>query len=87
MVYVIIVYDIGVERQNEVREFLKRFLNHVQNSVFEGEIEMSKVFYIRKYLERKIDKTQDSVIIYVLRGEWCLQEKFELGVRKEFDFY
>ena len=87
MVYVIIVYDIGVERQNDVREFLKRFLNHVQNSVFEGEIEMSKVIYIKKWLERKIDKNKDSVIIYVLRGEWCLQDRLELGVKKEFDFY
>lgn len=87
MVYVIIVYDIGVERQNEVREFLKKFLNHVQNSVFEGELEMSKVIYIKKWLERKIDKDKDSVIIYVLRGEWCLQNKYELGVKKEFDFY
>ena len=87
MVYVVIVYDIGVERQNEVREFLKRFLNHVQNSVFEGEIEMSKVVYIKKWLERKIDKSKDSVIIYVLRGKWCLQERHELGVKKELDFY
>lgn len=87
MVYVIVVYDIGVERQNDVREFLKKFLNHVQNSVFEGEIEESKVFYIKKWLERKIDKNKDSIIIYVLRGNWCIKDKHEIGIKKEFDFY
>ena len=87
MVYVIIVYDIAIERQNEIREFLKRFLKHVQNSVFEGEIEESKVYYIREWLKRKIDKSRDSVIIYVLRSKYCLKDRYSLGKQKEFDFY
>jgi len=87
MVYVVIVYDISIERQNEIREFLKRFLKHVQNSVFEGEIEESKVYFIRKWLERKIDKSKDSVIIYVLNSKYCLKNRFAIGRQKTFDFY
>ena len=87
MVYVIIVYDIGVERQNEVREFLRRYLRHVQNSVFEGEIGIANLFYIKKRLEQKIDKSRDSVIIYVLRDKYCLKEKYEIGKKKEIEFY
>jgi len=87
MVYVIIVYDIAVERQNEIREFLKKYLNHVQNSVFEGEIRESTLYYIKKMLERMINKDEDSVIIYVLPGQGYLRDKIEIGVKKEFDIY
>jgi len=82
MVYVIIVYDIGVERQNTIREFLKRFLRHVQNSVFEGEIPESKVFFIKKWLEARIIKEVDYVIIYVLQGSSSLEKRIELGKSK-----
>ena len=36
MMYVLIIYDINVERINKVYKFLKTYLNWVQNSVFEG---------------------------------------------------
>ena len=38
ILYVIIVYDVGVERVNKVRIYLKQYLNWVQNSVLEGEL-------------------------------------------------
>ncbi len=86
MVYVIIVYDIAVERQNEVREFLKKYLDHVQNSVFEGEIKPAKLYFIRKVLSKMIDKEKDSVIIYVLQGKNILEERIVIGVDKKTDF-
>ncbi len=86
MVYTIIVYDISVERQNEVREFLRKFLRHVQNSVFEGEITEGKLLYIVKRLKRMVTK-EDHVVIYVLKGESCLKERIELGKEKENYFY
>ncbi|MGC9079698.1 MAG: CRISPR-associated endonuclease Cas2, partial [Nanopusillaceae archaeon] len=87
MYYVIIAYDISIERQDEVREFLKRYLNHIQNSVFEGELSMDAIYYIKKNLEKMIDKNKDSVIIYVLPGKGYIKEKIELGVKKEFGIY
>ncbi|BBL45733.1 CRISPR-associated endoribonuclease Cas2 [Nanobdella aerobiophila] len=86
MVYVIIVYDINIERQNKVREFLKMHLNHVQNSVFEGEILESSLFFIKKRLEKIINKEEDSVLIYVLPGRGYIKERIELGKNKEYEF-
>jgi CRISPR-associated protein Cas2 len=41
--YVIVVYDVGIERLNKVRIFLKQYLNWVQNSVLEGELTKAEI--------------------------------------------
>ena len=33
--YVVIAYDVNVERVNKVKKFLRKYLNWVQNSLFE----------------------------------------------------
>jgi len=86
MPYVIIVYDIAVERQNKIREFLKRFLDHVQNSVFEGELKESQIFYIAENLKRMIDEENDSVIIYVLPTQTSISKKIIIGLEKPKPF-
>ena len=75
--YVIVVYDINVERQNDVREFLRRYLKWIQNSVFEGELTPSQLFYIKRKLKTMIDG-RDRVIIYVLPQKSCLKERVEI---------
>ncbi|MEM0476556.1 MAG: CRISPR-associated endonuclease Cas2 [Candidatus Aenigmatarchaeota archaeon] len=87
MVFVIIVYDVAVERQNKIREFLRRFLDHVQNSVFEGEITESTLFYIEKRIKELIDENNDSIIIYVLQNKNLVERKIEIGKRKDLIFY
>ena len=47
--YIILVYDISIEgngqkRWNRVFKICKQYLTHIQNSVFEGEIDNSKIF-------------------------------------------
>lgn len=49
--YVVLVYDIsqddnGQRRWSRVFKICKKYLSHIQNSVFEGEI--SKVLYITR---------------------------------------
>ena len=36
--YVIVVYDVNAKRNNKVLKTCRRFLTHVQRSVFEGTI-------------------------------------------------
>ena len=50
--YVIIVYDIKVERVNKVKSFLRQYLFWIQNSVFEGESSESefKIIYDGFYI-------------------------------------
>lgn len=67
--YVIVVYDIGVERVNHVRIFLKKYLNWVQNSAFEGELTEAEFMKIKAELEEMIDHSNDCIIIYKLRDK------------------
>lgn len=66
--YVIIIYDVAVERVNQVRKCLNRFLIRIQNSAFEGELTMSQIEELKHQLQ-KIIRERDSVIIY------CFQSK------------
>jgi CRISPR-associated endoribonuclease Cas2 len=67
--YVIIVYDIKVERVNKVKGYLRTQLNWIQNSVFEGEVTPSELVGIKKNLKEIMNKNEDSIIIYTLRTE------------------
>jgi len=68
---VILVYDVatddkeGVKRLNKVRKIAKKYIHHVQKSVFEGEITLSKLERLKAELSDIIHRTKDSVIIYV----------------------
>lgn len=79
--YVIIVYDIGVERVNKVRIFLKQYLNWVQNSVFEGELTKVELKKIKDTVKNLIDKDEDAVKVYIMRSDKYLQT-VELGTSK-----
>ena len=51
--YVIIVYDVEVERVDKVRKFLRMYLHWRQNSVFEGEISDAQLVKIRTGLTER----------------------------------
>ena len=70
--YVIIVYDVKVERVNKVKSFLRQHLFWIQNSVFEGELTNSEFKKVSDGLMEIIDKECDSVIIYKLMMEELL---------------
>ena len=79
--YVIIVYDVGVERVNKIKKFLRTWLNWVQNSVFEGELTESEFLKVEDGLKKIIDKELDSIIIFKLRGRKYIDRKV-LGIEK-----
>jgi len=80
-VYVIIVYDIDVERVNRVNKFLKLYLHWRQNSVFEGEISKAQLTEIKEGLREIIDEDVDSIMIYRLPSRRNLKLEI-LGVEK-----
>lgn len=79
--YVIIVYDINVDRVNKVKSFLRQFLYWIQNSVFEGELTKSEFKVVVDGLKNIIDEDVDSVIIYKLMMEESLERDI-LGIEK-----
>ena len=79
--YLVIVYDIKVERVNNVKKFLRQNLYWVQNSVFEGEVTESEYEYITTNLYKIINEEEDSIIIYKVKINE-LMEKNILGIEK-----
>ncbi|WP_292460704.1 CRISPR-associated endonuclease Cas2 [Methanothermococcus sp.] len=79
--YVIIVYDVGVERVNKIKKFLRVWLNWVQNSVFEGELTESEFIKVEQGIRNIIDKELDSVIIFKLKDRKFIDRNI-IGVDK-----
>jgi CRISPR-associated protein Cas2 len=65
--FVILVYDVGEKRVGRVLKICRKYLNWVQNSVFEGEITGAKLEKLKAELKRWLELEEDSVIIYKLR--------------------
>src|SRR5690606_17597433 len=84
--YIIIVYDIGVERVNKVKSYLRTELYWIQNSVFEGEVTQSQFKRIKTNLKNIIDKEKDSVIIYSFRSEDAMERKVIGKEKAPMDF-
>ena len=74
--YVIIVYDIKVERVNKVKSFLRQYLFWIQNSVFEGELLESQAIKLKSELDRYIREDKDSVILFKSRSSRWLEKEF-----------
>ena len=73
--YVIIVYDVNVNRVNRIKKFLRRYLYWVQNSVFEGEISEADLEEVKMGLKEIIDKDEDMVVIYRFRSEKAVKKE------------
>jgi CRISPR-associated protein Cas2 len=67
--YVIVAYDVNVERVNKVKKFLRKYLNWIQNSLFEGELSESDLEEVRMGLNEIIDDGEDMIVIYRLSSE------------------
>lgn len=79
--YVVLVYDIsqdngGQKRWSHVFKICKKYLSHIQNSVFEGEISKVQLVQLQQELQPYIDKAIDSVIIFKSRQERWLDKEF-----------
>lgn len=77
---VIVVYDVEQKRIPKVLKLLRRYLNWIQNSAFEGDITPSKLEELKTRLKKLIDKEKDSVIIFKMSGK--PYEKEIIGVSK-----
>ena len=68
--FVILSYDVNQKRGKKVLKICRKYLRHVHNSVFEGEITESKLNRLKKELEGSVNTTSDSVRIYRLAAPW-----------------
>ena len=71
--YVVLVYDVsqeenGARRWSRIFKICKKYLTHIQNSVFEGELSKAQLAQLQKEL--------NSVIIFKSRQEKWLDKEF-----------
>ena len=64
--YIILVYDFGENRVAKALKTCRKYLTWVQNSVFEGEIIEGNLKKLKIELGNKMNKDEDSLIIYTL---------------------
>lgn len=70
--YCILVYDVGEKRVAKMLKLCRRYLNWIQNSVFEGEISEIKLKELKHEAKKIMDTGVDSLIIFTIRQKcWC----------------
>lgn len=80
--YVILVYDINLESKEgqkvlrKVFKTCKKYLIHIQNSVFEGELLESQAIKLKAELDKYIRENKDSVILFKSRNQRWLEKEF-----------
>ena len=61
------IYDVEVKRVVKVLKIGRKYLNHIQNSVLEGELSPAQYKKLKHEIEGAINPERDSVRFYVLR--------------------
>jgi CRISPR-associated protein Cas2 len=61
------VYDVNVSRVTKVLKVGRKYLNHIQNSVLEGELSPAQYQQLKHEVKETIKPDRDSVRFYLLR--------------------
>ncbi len=83
--YIILVYDIEEKRCGKMLKLCRRYLNWIQNSVFEGEITEMKLKELEHEAKEIMDLKRDSIIIFKSRDEKWLQKDIIGKEKNEID--
>ncbi len=73
--YVILVYDVGEKRVGKMLKLCRKYLNWIQNSVFEGDISEVKLKELIILAEKIMKPEEDSLIIFSSRTEKFLDKQ------------
>lgn len=73
--YVICTYDVEEKRCIKVMKILRRYMFHVQNSVFEGELTPAKFNELKTKIN-KVISSEDSVLFYFVYENKKIKKDF-----------
>lgn len=82
--FIIVTYDVSVKRVARVMKICRKYLTHVQKSVFEGMITQAKMSCLKKELEKIIKPEEDRICIYKI-DSLKYTSKEEIGLRSMAD--
>ncbi|MBO0932072.1 CRISPR-associated endonuclease Cas2 [Fibrella aquatilis] len=80
--YVILVYDMGQKRVGKMLKLCRRYLNWIQNSVFEGEmteVQLNELLHAAKGI---MNEGEDSLILFKNRDQKWLDKQI-VGVERQ----
>jgi CRISPR-associated protein Cas2 len=82
--FVILYYDVNEKRCSKMLKICRKYLIHVQNSVFEGEITIANLEKLISELKKAMIDEEDSLVIYKFRS-MNYSERLIFGVDKKGD--
>ncbi len=82
--YLILMYDIvmdekGAKVSRNTFKICKKYLTHIQKSVFEGNVTELILLKLKSELNNHIRKDRDSLLLFISRNERWLEKEF-LGI-------
>ncbi|WP_435177741.1 CRISPR-associated endonuclease Cas2 [Actinacidiphila sp. bgisy145] len=76
--YVVVVYDTLAERNPKILRTCRKYLHHVQRSVFEGHLSDAQLRRFHSAVESVLDLTYDNVLVYTF-PPGAVPERLEWG--------
>jgi len=78
--FAIVIYDVASKKDTKVLKLLRKYLIHVQKSVFEGELTPAQLKLIKEEISRlNLDHDTDSVLIYTTLSDKAIQKHVLIG--------
>lgn len=82
--YVILTYDVSAKRNSRVLKICRKYLIHVQKSVFEGSISEASLRQLQNELQKVINPSEDQIAIYEINSA-KYSVKHVIGYHLTFD--
>ena len=80
--YVILVYDMGQKRVGKMLKLCRKYMNWIQNSVFEGEMTEVQLKELLFEARRIMNEDEDSLILFKNRDKRWLDKQI-VGVERQ----
>ena len=80
--YIILVYDMGQKRVGKMLKLCRRYLNWIQNSVFEGELTEVQLAALLHEAKSLMKEDEDSLILFKNRDKKWLDKQI-VGVERQ----
>lgn len=79
--YLVLVYDIKLDNQGakvlrRVFKTCKKYLTHIQNSVFEGELSEAQLLQLKTEIKMYLREDVDSCILFKGRNDIWMKKEF-----------
>lgn len=85
--YVILVYDFGEKRVAKMLRLCRKYLNWIQNSVFEGEISEVRLKELVSLAKEFMEEDEDSIIIFKGRQQNWIDKEIIGKERSNIDIF